>query len=59
MGLFWDFVISMSCDPGRPRELTEKRMADFRHLFPVDDPDVTWYDCNHLQLQVEREGSMD
>ena len=34
-------------------------MADFRHYFPVDDPDVTWYDCNHLELQVEREGSMD
>ena len=31
-------------------------MADFRHYFPVDDPDVTWYDWNHLELQVEREG---
>ena len=59
MGLFWGFVISVSCDPGRPRDLSGLWLTDFRHLFSCWRRPGIQVRCNHLKLQVEREGSMD
>ena len=59
MGVFWDFVFREVRVPARPGFYHGYGMAEIRHYCFIDRRILNGVEWNHLELQVEREGSMD